>query len=544
VGPTTREQPLQPVNSRPIVRLSLLVLVTLAGAAGCGGKPPPGPPTVTVNHETLVGLYEEPSGQVASFRGIPFAAPPIGTLRWAPPMPPVARSGPQPAQAFAPACYQDSGNRDWYRSVAKPFGAAAAEFQDPPISEDCLYLNVWTPTPKPGAALPVLVWIHGGGNENGYSYEPNYLGGRLALRGHAVVVSVAYRVNVFGFFSHPELTHAAAPANFGLLDQIAALRWVRDNIAQFGGDPANVTVFGESAGGLDIGYLLNAPPARGLFRRAVSQSGGYLLLEAGTLKEAESAGRRLASAFPENPDLAGLRSKSAAAVLAVAKRALTRHEYQPVTDGIVVTTPPAAAIRETGIALDLLVGSNQNEDFMYIDGDAGALQKEIAELPPKARVALGDAIRSAPDARLARDRLWTLVNMRCPAYLMARSAAEHGHRSWVYLFTRVRPSPGGAALLAYHGAEIPYVFDTHDAWLPTEPADRTLTDVMLAYWTNFARSGDPNGPGLPPWPAYGAGTPQVMELGDVPGAISAPDHRLCGEVADALYPAGPGSPTR
>src|SRR5208283_4118744 len=225
--------------------------------------------TVQANHETLLGARGERFAQVASFKGIPFAAAPVGELRWQAPRPHAPRAGTQHATEFAAACFQDSYNTDWYRDLAQNFGVDAAAFADPTVSEDCLYLNVWTPALGARARLPVMVWIHGGANKSGWSFEPNYLGEALAARGDVVVVTIAYRLGIFGFFGHPQLRGSAAPSNFGLLDQIAALHWVKDNIRAFGGDAGNVTVFGESAGGADIGYLAASPLARGLMRRAL-----------------------------------------------------------------------------------------------------------------------------------------------------------------------------------------------------------------------------------------------------------------------------------
>lgn len=491
-------------------------------------------PIVFANQEQLRGLYE-PGGRVASFRGIPYAAPPIAGRRWAAPAPTVPRPGVQRADSFAAACYQDSGNGDWYRKVAAPFGADLATLADPPFSEDCLYLNVWTPTPDRHARRPVMVWIHGGANKNGWSYEPNYLATRLAARGGVVVVSLAYRLNVFGFFGHPELSGSAAPANFGLLDQLAALRWVRREIAAFGGDPNNVTVFGESAGAADIGYLITSPLARGLFRRAISQSGGYLLRDMRRLSDAEREGRDLSGAFPEHPDLRGLRARPAAEIYRAAQAMPWSADYGPVVDGISLTDTPAASLREHGVSVDLLVGSNENEAFMYVDEDANALRRELDEIPAGARVPLA-TVATDLTVRHARDRLWTMINMRCPGYLMAQSTRGSDHRSWVYRFSKRRSAPGGDALLVYHGAEIPYVFDTHDPWLPTTPADRALTQAIVAYWTSFARTGDPNRRGLAGWPRFDRRRPRVMELGGGVRPIDAPDYDLCERVAPALYP--------
>ena len=519
---------------RHLATLAVVLALTACHPASSGDSA--GVPAVTLGQEVLEGIYEDTGGRVASFRGIAYAAPPVGALRWQAPAAAAPRTDRVAARSFAPACYQDSGNTDWYRRVAKPFGVDPKNFNEPPYSEDCLYLNVWTPTPDAAAKLPVMVWIHGGGNENGWSYEPNYQGARLAAQGHVVVVTIAYRLNVFGFFGHPELSRTPSPANFGLLDQIAALQWVRDHIETFGGDATNVTVFGESAGAADVGYLISSPKADGLFRRAIAQSGGYLMLSARGLKDAEQDGLKLAGAFAERPDLAALRAKSSAEILSAAKSVLARNDYGPVIDGSTLTMSPAASFRRNGVPVDLLAGSNQNEDFMYVADDAEALRGEVAELPAAVRPLLAAEVNRIPSVRLARDRLWTLTNMQCPPYLMAVRAATGGHRSWISHFSRTRTGPGGAELMVYHGSEIPYVFDSHDNWLPTEEVDRALTRAMLAYWTNFARSGDPNGPGLTRWPAVVRPSPQVLDLGTQITAFAAPDRELCDKVAPALYP--------
>jgi len=492
-------------------------------------------PEVRLGETVFVGRAGDRHVQVASFRGIPFAAPPVGDLRWRAPQPAVPSRGRQDATRFPAACFQDRYNADWYRKLGAAFGAHPDFFREPPFSEDCLYLNIWTPAPGKDARLPVMVWIHGGANRSGWPFEPNYDGEALAARG-VVVVSIAYRVGVFGFFGHPELDGAA---NFGLLDQVAALRWVQSHVAAFGGDAGNVTVFGESAGAADIGYLILAPPARGLFHRAISQSGGYQLLERRGQAESEAWGLALASTLPGNPNLAGLRALDSGALLSAAHRLLGSGDFAPAVDGVVVTAPAGEGLYAQPASVDLLVGTNRDEWFMYVDDDPAALAAAIDALPEAARPSLRRLADAQATPRLGHDRAVTFANMACPAYLQARAAQRGGGRAYVYRFTRVRPGPGGRALGAYHGAEVPYVFDTHDAWLPSDAADRRLTETMMRYWTNFARSGDPNATGLPPWPGYDPVDAQAMVLGEEPAAQAAPDHALCLELASALYGAPP-----
>ena len=496
------------------------------------------PPVVQANGETLVGTFDAERPQVASFKGIPFAAPPVGDLRWREPRSHVPRPGRQDASAFAAGCHQDSYNIDWYRRVGRAFGASESVFVNPRFDEDCLYLNVWTPWLTRDAKRPVMVWIYGGANQGGWSFEPNYHGARLAARGDVVVVTLAYRVGVFGFFGHPELRGTTAPANFGLLDQAAALRWVRDNIAQFGGNPDNVTVFGESAGGSNIGYLVTLPTARDLFRRAISQSGGFQLLDRGTLADAEQAGRSLSAALPGQPGIEALRRLPAPLVWETARRALPSQDYSPVVDGVHVLETPAVAYARSGIRHDLLLGSNEDEWYMYFDADPDGLRKDLATLPADAHAALTARAAKEHDVRSGRDKAFTFLNMVCPAYLMAASVHAQGHKAFLYRFTRVRPGPGGVALRSYHGAEIPYVFDTHDTWLTRDATDDALTQRMQEAWTRFAWYGDPAGPAENDshWPAFDPARPRVMELGDRSGPRSAPDHALCVQWAGALYP--------
>jgi len=486
----------------------------------------------------LVGAFDAELPQVASFKGVPFAAPPVGKLRWREPQPVVARPGRRDATTFAAGCYQDSYNIDWYRRVGRAFGASPAVFQNPRFDEDCLYLNVWTPWLTPDAKRPVMVWIYGGANLGGWSFEPNYHGARLAARGDVVVVTIAYRVGVFGFFGHPDLRGSAAPANFGLLDQIAALRWVREHIAQFGGNPHNVTVFGESAGGSNIGYLVTLPAARGLFQRAISQSGGFQLLDRGTLGDAENAGRALSAALPGQPGIDALRSLPSQEVWETARRALPTQDYSPVVDGVNVLEAPAAAYARSGIQHDLLLGNNRDEWYMYLDADPDGLQQDLARLPADAREALKARAAKERDVRTGRDRVFTLVNMVCPAYLMAASVQTQKHKAFLYRFTRVRPGPGGELLRSYHGAEIPYVFDTHDSWLARDAIDDALTQRMQQAWIRFAWYGDPAGPEEKGenWPAFDPERPRMMELGDRSRPVPATDIDLCMEWAGTLYP--------
>ena len=496
------------------------------------------PPTARVGASLLRGSTGSRHPSVAIFKGIPYAAPPVGRLRWAAPQPPTLPAGQRDVDSFAPGCFQDDYNTVWYRQVGRAFGADPDRFQDPPFSEDCLYLNVWTPSLAAKAPQPVLVWIHGGSNKAGWSFEPNYDGENLAANGGVVVVTIAYRLGIFGFFSHPSLRASQAPANFGLLDQIEALRWVRQHIRAFGGDPTQVTVAGESAGAADIGYLLASPLARGLFARAISQSGGYRLASAAALPEAEQAGVTLSHALPGQPGVADMRRLPAATIWQTAKAALPKLEYGPVVDGLSVREPLAAAYATRGIGVDLLIGSNENEFYMYAS-DARTPRDLLAKLPVAARDELGALAAAQPTTRHAQDRIDTLVRMGCPPYVMAEQARATGHGAWVYRFARVRPGAGGEALLAYHGAEIPYVFDTHDGWFTHDPVEPDLTRLMQEYWARFVHTGDPNGGSAPVWPRWSGSEPALIRLDATTRAEPAPDADLCRRLAPILYPPHP-----
>jgi len=514
--------------------LCLLLLVCAAG--GCRSDAVSAAPQVRVGEEWLVGRFGATHPGVASFLGVPFAEAPVGELRWQAPQPLRAPQGRRAATEFAAACYQDDYNIDWYRKVGAAFGVESSRFRNPPFSENCLYLNIWTPAIGADAKLPVMAWIHGGANRSGWSFESNYLGENLAARGNVVVVSIAYRHGVFGFFGHPELEGAS---NFGLLDQIAALRWVQSHIGTFGGDPANVTLFGESAGAANIGYLMASPAAEGLFRRAISQSGGYQMLERRSPAELEALGESLAAAVPERRDLAHLRRLNSMTILAAANSALKDHDWGPAVDGVVVVSPVSAQEPLRVTPVDLLIGTNRDEWYMYVDDDPAARDAAIDAMPADSRPALRTLADSEVSVRKGHDRAVTFANMVCAGYLMAGAVRHAGGRAFVYRFDRVRPGPGGERLLAYHGAEIPYVFDTHDNWLATDEVDRRLTETLIGYWSNFARTGDPNGDGLPAWPQYVAADARLMALGDTVASQPAPDHALCLEQADTLYGAAP-----
>ena len=520
--------------------VNLLSVASLV-CAGCSEHEETSGPVVEANGEELHGLWEGDEGQIAAFRGVPFAAPPVGGLRWRAPVPNNRRSGPQAAIEFAPACMQGPHITNWYAGVAEDFGHGPDAVGRPNgVSEDCLYLNVWSPRLDSAARLPVMVWVHGGSNKGGWSYEPNYMGARLAARG-VVVVSIAYRLGPFGFFSHPVLDNGAGQpvANFGWLDAYMAFRWVAENIAAFGGDPENITGMGESSGAGDISDWVAAEMAEDrLYRRSIAQSPGGSLDVRRTLANEQAIGSRLIDSLGMEGELTAERIRGIPAkdLLAAAESELPGHYFDAVIDGLTMTERPIESLNRADMArVDVLIGTNADEWYMYLDENAtrADLEKWIGDNAPQRAQALLAEVQGETDARRAIARLRTASDYLCPSRYFASKVNELGGRGWVYYFTRQRPGPGGEKIGAYHGTEIPYVFDMHDTWLPTEAVDRAVTEAVMDYWVQFARTGDPNLPGRPEWPLHTAENPMVMELGDNIAAMDAHDATLC-------YLLGPG----
>jgi len=450
------------------------------------------------------------------FRGVPFAAPPTGDRRWRAPSPPEPWSGAREATRFAPACMQTDAITQWYADVAEGVGAPRSVAPTPNgVSEDCLYLNIWTPDLDPQAPAPVMVYIHGGSYTAGWSYEPNYHGEAFAERG-GVLVSIAYRLGAFGYLAPDD---DGAALNAGLLDQVAALEWVRDNIAAFGGDPERVTVFGESAGAAAVGALLVSPSARGLFQGAIHQSGGFEFTAERTPGSASEAFNALAAALGESPMEA-----SAEAVLDAAGDVLGAYDYGPVPGPPELPSSPRDALEAGEVArVPLIIGTNQDEWLMYMDeatpgNDLSRWRERVGSETLSALIAEAGSIPAA------LDRLETAEWMRCPGRALARAASRAGAPVYLYRLERVRE--GAATLGAYHGAELPYVFDAHDAWLPTSREDEQLGQAMNAAWARFAAEGDPNGPGLPDWPEF-ARSGEVLVWDDMPAGEPPLDRRVC-----------------
>ena len=456
-------------------------------------------------------------GKVRTFKGIPFAAPPVGPLRWKAPQLPAAWTGVRKASEYGARCMQGSIYSDMI-------------FHDSGPSEDCLYLNLWMPATPTVAKLPVMVWIYGGGYQAGATSEPRQDAGNLSKKG-VLVVSMNYRLGIFGFFSHPDLTKESgrdSSGNYGLLDQLAALQWVRKNIATFGGDPDNVTIFGESAGSFSVSALVASPLAKGLFQRAIGESGAYLSSASLPLKprvETEKADAEFAKSALGTDSLLELRAKSADEVLQAALKE-KQIRFAPNVDGYFLPED-VAAIYAKGqeSAVPLLAGWNLDEansravlgrdaptaaNFRtHLESLYGANAGEIAKLYAGSSDA--EVKRAAQD--LASDRFiafstWKWLEMH------AKTAKMPVYR---YEFDETLPlapgAPEGAEATAPHASEIEFVFQVLSSRsLPWRPEDRKVSELMGTYWTNFAKTGDPNSGGVPRWPLYTESGYPVMHL--------------------------------
>lgn len=462
---------------------------------------------------------------VVSFKGIPFAAPPVGALRWRSPQPVKSWTGVKPASTFAPGCMQNV-NRNGQ------FGAP------PALSEDCLYLNVWTPAKAANDRLPVMVWIYGGAFTGGRTSIPTYDGTHLAQKG-VVLVSVAYRLGAFGFLADPELTreNGGSSGNFGLEDMIAGLKWVKANIAKFGGDPARVTIFGESAGGIAVSMLCASPAAKGLFHGAISESGGNFgparidngAREGGvngvTLKMAEASGQQFLAKLGAS-DIKAARELSADQIQsALGQGAQVR--FWPVFDGKILPGDQYE-LYQVGHFNDtpVLIGTNSDEGASFVR--AGVTKASFEEQVRAGYGKQADAVlRAFPDPtdeqalQSSRDLFRDSV-FAWPTWAWASLQSEKGKgKAYVYYFDhKTARTPHGAP----HAFEIGYVFHNLGLRGPApQPEDIAISDLMSAYWTNFAKTGNPNGPGLPEWPAFSASSQQVMYFDGHSGAEAVPN---------------------
>ena len=472
------------------------------------------------------------SGQptVRVYKGIPFAAPPLANNRWKAPQPVAKWDGVRKADAFGAPCTSGppAGGRGGARGPAPgaaPAAAPAAPPREPPRSEDCLYLNVWTSANNANDRRPVMVWIYGGGFTGGSGGLAWYDGENLSSKG-PVIVTLNYRLGSLGFFAHPDLAKESghdAAGNYGMMDAIAALQWVQRNIGAFGGDPNNVTVAGESAGAIMVGALVGSPRAKGLFRRAIAESGGWMGLTMGRMATSDAAQAN------------GVKTMEALGVKTIAElRAKPLNELTGlsagglIVDGYIIPEDISQTFKNgKQNAVDVLTGSNKDEaNFGVCGGGRGGAPITAATFKTNAERKFGDAadayvklygVTSDAEAQpAAHVACADEINWNMRQWAVAQKKA--GKKAYTYFFTRVptvngAPSPQGAT----HTAEISYAWNNPkgQATQTWNDVDVKLADTMSSYWVNFITTGDPNGKGLPRWPEYKdlAGG-QVMVLGD------------------------------
>ena len=467
---------------------------------------------VELDTGVIEGAAADDAGGVHVFRGIPDAAPPVGDARWTPPMPPAAWEGVRSANEFGEICPQGPG-------LAQMTGEAL-----PTLSEDCLFLNVWTTAAGTDANQPVMVWIHGGGLSLGWSHQAIYDGVNLAKRG-VVLVSINYRLGALGFLAHPLLSaESGTSGNYGLLDQVAALKWVQRNIAGFGGDPGNVTIFGESAGGTSVQALLASPHSKGLFHRAIVQSAWLTDSNYAALTEGSPAGPSaeergvnwVTAQFPEADSLEALRAVDMD----------TMNTAQQAGFGVHVTIDAdfmpdhVLTVFATGKQMDVpvMAGTNTDEGTMFV----GMLPfNTVADYEAGTKAGLGEhaaavlALYPATDAASlfqAKNQFITDTWFVWGTRNMLAGMANVPSAAWQYHFSRrsiANPMMGAA-----HAAEIGYAFNNLTGPAAGNGTDQALADAMIRYWVQFAATGDPNVDGLPAWPAYDAESDQHLELGD------------------------------
>ena len=520
------------MTTRPFHPFVLFALVALLAACGSGDGTSESEPiadplgaSVDTGLGTLEGERVTGEDGVLVFRGIPYAEPPVEDLRWQAPVAPAAWDGSQDATTFGPACWQS----------LTPASSIYTR-GDLDRNEDCLYLNIWTAAGTADEARPVMVWFHGGGHTGGWGSAPIFDGTNLAQKG-VVLVTINYRLGPFGFLAHPALTAESghgASGNQGLLDKVAALEWVRDHIANFGGDPGNVTIFGQSAGSWSVCYLQASPLARGLFHRAIGHSGGCFGRDRADLETAQAAAVEAASALGVEGDdaeaLVALRALDAEAILESDLNA------GAIVDGHFMPRP-AAAIFAAGEQNDVpvIVGALANEGSTLY---ATMPERSMDELAALLDEQYGDAaatVRDFYEEEIGKSTKWGVQMIQADRSFVwemrtwARAIEAGGNDAYLYFFHHAPPvfriyTPEAAAIEmpdgpdgygAYHSGDLAYAFaNTHLVGVGWSDWDHELSDAISDYWVNFARTGNPNGDGLAAWPSYRGADDEWLEFGD------------------------------
>jgi para-nitrobenzyl esterase len=512
---------------RACLILACLLLVGVAVYAKSSRANSANGTTVKIDSGAISGLTVGASNDVRVYKGIPFAAPPISSLRWKAPQPVKSWTGVRACTEFGASCPQPN-------LLERIYGQKLG-----PTSEDCLYLNVWTAAAKPTDKLPVMVWIHGGGYTMGSGATPAYDGAALARQG-VVLVTINYRLGPFGWLAHPQLSKESphnSSGNYGLLDQIAALEWVRRNIAAFGGDAGRVTIFGESAGAGSVCYLMASPLARGLFHRAIAESGSAFganrhLRESWYGQEsAEKLGERVVNAMVGNQagnPITVMRAKSAEDILNGSNVAASSffsgdgNRFAPIVDGWVIADDPGAVFEAGKQAnVPLIVGTNADEGSIFVLSLPLNSVEAYHALASRVYGAHADEVlamypaNDVGEIRSALSRNITDSFFVAGARYFAETESKVNNQTFVYHFTHVSADPRRRMLGAFHASEIPYVFLTQDGGFGTyDEKDHELARAMSAYWVQFAVSGDPNGAGRPAWPKYTAAADEHVEFGD------------------------------
>jgi para-nitrobenzyl esterase len=538
LGKSNRSEPMNERGNRALTTVALgLLLAHISTSAAAA--------TVKVAQGRLTGVAQKNS---EVWLGVPYAEPPVGELRWRAPIPARSWAGEHQAATAPASCMQiinpPEGRGPWTPEYLIPASG--------PVSEDCLYLNIWTPKNAIGQRLPVFVWLHGGALVEGSATVPVYDGVNLAANGNVIVVAINYRLGPFGFLVHPELKAEAGTAgNYGHMDQVLALQWIRANIAAFGGDPLNVTIGGQSAGAGSVLSLISSPAARGLFARATAQSGPGVGPRAGPYELAEATGEAFMRAAGAS-SLAELRRKSADELISVfAANRNAGINFRAVVDGRFL---PKESLQAQMYSTDfhdtpILAGYNADENSGYDDAYGAWTQadidRQIAEFGPVAASAKalypanGTTDLQQIGYQLARDRPLASLNGWATRRLLNSQSPI-----FLYNFTHIQPGPKSARYRAFHTGEVPYLFQNLNGPNRTFTAeDQQVMKLVSGYWLNFIRTGNPNGAGLPLWPVFNTTSLQLMQIGATASpARILPQEKI--ELYEARYKLGGSAPNR